>query len=271
VESAKFMNYEVIGCFHCSKVNPYEAARQGSVDTTSVSEANEGFIELLPGKNFEQALDQLEKFSHLWIVFDFHLNKNWKPKVLPPRGSQNKVGVFATRSPHRPNSIGMSAVKLIKVEGLKIFVQNFDLLDQTPILDIKPYLAYADSIPEANQGWIESQSFQIEWGEKAREQIAFLKSHGLSELSGFIQNQLSEDPLNHKKKRVQASPLEPDIYILAYRTWRIAFHVLEQTSIIDEIYSGYSRLELESDVDTYNDKNLHRLFIQNFNRTCLHY
>ena len=107
------------------------------------------------------ALREIEGFSHLWLLFDFSLaHKNeWSPTVRPPRlGGNRRVGVFASRSPFRPNPIGLSCVKLLKVEqterdGAVLLVSGADLLDGTPILDIKPYLPFADCIPEATAGY----------------------------------------------------------------------------------------------------------------------
>lgn len=113
-------------------------------------------IELLPPYDDLNALDGLEGCSHIWVQFVFHANKReeWKPKVKPPRLGGNKtLGVFATRSPVRPSPIGLSVVKFEKIvrrEG-KIFIKisGVDLLDGTPVLDIKPYVPYTDYIPTA--------------------------------------------------------------------------------------------------------------------------
>ncbi len=103
----------------------------------------EGRIELEPGQGFEDALAGLEAWDYAWVLFVFHQNveqgRGWKPKVQPPR-AEAKVGVFATRSPHRPNPIGLSAVKIVGVEGLVVHVRELDLLDGTPVLDLKPYV-----------------------------------------------------------------------------------------------------------------------------------
>lgn len=107
------------------------------------------------------ALREIEGFSHLWLLFDFSLahKTEWSPTVRPPRlGGNRRVGVFASRSPFRPNPIGLSAVKLVRIEqtereGLVLVVSGADLLDGTPILDIKPYLPFADSIPDASAGY----------------------------------------------------------------------------------------------------------------------
>lgn len=108
------------------------------------------------------ALRGLEDFSHLWLIWHFSEVKQegWSPTVRPPRlGGNTRMGVFATRSPYRPNPIGLSAVRIIRVdlhtpEGPVITVAGADLMDGTPIFDIKPYLAYADSHPEAKGGFI---------------------------------------------------------------------------------------------------------------------
>ena len=107
------------------------------------------------------ALRGLEDFSHLWIIWQFSeaVRKEWTPSVRPPRlGGNTRMGVFATRSPFRPNSIGLSCVKLISIEhttdqGTVIHVAGADLMDGTPILDIKPYIPYCDSHPEALGGF----------------------------------------------------------------------------------------------------------------------
>lgn len=112
----------------------------------------------------EISLQGLERFSHVWLLWSFHLNDNnsFKAKVTPPRFEGNKVGVFSTRSPHRPNPIGMSVVELVEVGKDHIWVKGADLVDQTPIIDIKPYLPQYDSIPEAKKGWLELVKDSIE-------------------------------------------------------------------------------------------------------------
>lgn len=102
----------------------------------------------------EKAVQDLSGFDRLWLIFVFHLNDGWKTSVKPPRGGP-KRGVLATRSPHRPNSIGLSAVELVRVEGKTLHLRGVDLLDGTPVLDIKPYVPYADAFPDAKAGWID--------------------------------------------------------------------------------------------------------------------
>ncbi len=124
------------------------------------------------------ALEGLAEYSHVWVVFVFHENQSVregretvKTKVHPPRLEGKSVGVFATRSPHRPNPIGLSLVQIEKIEGRRIFISGLDLIDGTPVLDLKPYLPSVESLPEATEGWsgpLASKSVSIEWSEQAR-------------------------------------------------------------------------------------------------------
>ncbi|MGZ3789574.1 MAG: tRNA (N6-threonylcarbamoyladenosine(37)-N6)-methyltransferase TrmO [Bacteriovorax sp.] len=118
----------------------------------------ESRIELLAPYNRPEALVGLEDFSHLWIIFDFHevQVKADSLSVRPPRlGGNKKLGVFATRSPNRPNRMGLSLVKLVRIEGTSLIIAGGDLLDGTPVFDIKPYLKEVESVPEAKSGWTE--------------------------------------------------------------------------------------------------------------------
>lgn len=117
-------------------------------------------LELLPPYDREAALDGLEGFSHLWLVFAFHATADagWRPTVRPPRlGGNARVGVFASRSTHRPNPIGLSVVELEdygREDGkLVLHIKGADLIEGTPVLDIKPYVPYADSHPDARAGF----------------------------------------------------------------------------------------------------------------------
>lgn len=103
----------------------------------------------------EQSLIGLERFSHVWLISHLHLNTNMKflPKVHPPRLKGRTIGLFASRSPHRPNPLGLSLARLIKVSGDTLHLSGIDLIDGTPILDVKPYIPECDSVPEASAGW----------------------------------------------------------------------------------------------------------------------
>ena len=138
-------------------------------------------IELLPPFAQPDAVSGIEQFSHIWVAFVFHAlgfqregcEREWKPLVRPPRlGGNEKIGVFATRSTHRPNPIGWSAVELLRVEidgGVKLHIRGADLLDGTPVLDIKPYIPYADAIPDARAGYAQlaPQRLSVRWNDEA--------------------------------------------------------------------------------------------------------
>ncbi|MDZ8119192.1 tRNA (N6-threonylcarbamoyladenosine(37)-N6)-methyltransferase TrmO [Pontiella agarivorans] len=113
-------------------------------------------LELLSPFNQPEAFRGLDDFSHLWICFMFHAtaSRDWKPTVRPPRlGGNRRVGVFASRSNFRPNPIGLSVVELLAVNGTVLQLGGGDFLDGTPVLDIKPYIPYSDSLPEARGGF----------------------------------------------------------------------------------------------------------------------
>ncbi len=111
-------------------------------------------IELFPDRIPPIALKDLEGFERIWVIAWLHLNQDWNPTVILPRGPKVRRGTLATRAPHRPNPIGLSAVKLVKIEGLTLYLEGIDLLNQTPVLDIKPYVPYCDAFPEARSGYV---------------------------------------------------------------------------------------------------------------------
>lgn len=180
-------NFEPIGVAHTCFKEKFGIPRQPGLVASA-----RAVIKLRNEASLRGALSGLEGFSHLWLVFVFHENglaagRTWKPSIRPPRlGGARKVGVLASRSPHRPNPIGLSVVRLDKViaaakGGPELHVSGVDLLDGTPILDVKPYLPYADSVPAARAGWADEP---IERVEVAFDQAALsaLRDHGRPEL-----------------------------------------------------------------------------------------
>jgi len=109
----------------------------------------------------EQSLVGLERFSHVWLLSYFHLNTNtrFSAKIHPPRLKGETIGLFASRSPHRPSPIGLSVARLVKVEGHTLHLSGIDLVDGTPILDVKPYVPDSDRVPDASPGWIQDAPF----------------------------------------------------------------------------------------------------------------
>lgn len=253
------ITFNPIGVLKSDQVEPYQASRQPD------GLSHDAVITLNSGQNFEQALTDLSGCSHLWIIYVFHKNENWKPLVQTPR-SNRKIGVFATRAPYRPNPIGMSLVKLEKIEGLNIYIGPNDMLDGTPILDIKPFHPESDVAKDAHIEWLESSvtpKMNITFSPLATEQLEYLENQNsdLEQIKSFLYRQLEYDPTNDKKKRVE---FNQSYWTLAYRTWRIDFIVHDTTVAILGIHSGYTPEDLTSTDDPYCDKDIHRSFLKNF-------
>ncbi len=258
---------EPIGVVHSSRKHRYETSRQGIL-----AGEEQSVIELLPFNNFEQALSHLPGFDRIWVVFQFHLNKNWKPMITPPRHTREKIGVFASRAPYRPNQIGLSCVKLERIDGLNIYISESDILDGSPVIDIKPYLPYSDSFPDAKTGWVKNtidEIYEVLYSEKALSQMEWLNSNYQINLKSFTLLQLEFCPADNSRKRISVN--EPDEiiprYTLSYRTWRIFFDVDESTRevFIREVCSAYSNAEMQNLLnDKYEDKMIHKAFRERF-------
>ncbi|MFO0692397.1 MAG: tRNA (N6-threonylcarbamoyladenosine(37)-N6)-methyltransferase TrmO [Polyangiales bacterium] len=136
--------------------SPY-VERHGTPQQASADERQlEARIELDPKRCPPEAVRDLEGMDYVWVIGLFHLNQGYNALVMPPRGPRVKRSVLSTRSPHRPNPIGLSAVRLVRVEGSTLVVKGIDFLDGTPVLDVKPYVPYADAFPHARAGWIDA-------------------------------------------------------------------------------------------------------------------
>lgn len=211
----------------------YETPHQGVLE-----KEHESVIELVPGSNFEQALRGLTGFSRIWVVYRFHLNDSWKPMVTPPKNNGMKVGVFASRSPHRPNQIGLSCVRMIRTEGLKIYIAESDMLDGTPVLDLKPYLPYSDSFPDASTGWVAGKSshqFKVIFSQQAEADALLIKEETTHDLINYARVQLSTEPGNLRRKRIsRAEGQDGDqmVFTLAYRNRRIIYNIEEEKSLV---------------------------------------
>ncbi|GAC18406.1 tRNA (N6-threonylcarbamoyladenosine(37)-N6)-methyltransferase TrmO [Paraglaciecola arctica] len=167
-----------------------------------LAKSAQGKITFLAEFNDPNYLRGIEQFSHLWLLFHFHqtADKGHSPLVRPPRlGGNQKLGVFATRSTFRPNSIGMSVVEFAAVtfknKQLTLTVKGIDLLDGTPILDIKPYVPYADNIMNASGGMAQHspELMAVTFTEQASEQMQKLQQ-SYPEISNLIEEVLSQDP-----------------------------------------------------------------------------
>ena len=169
----------------------------------------ESYIEMIEPYNDLLAFEGIEEFSHLWLIWQFHENKNqqdspqFRPQVRPPRlGGNKKIGVFATRSMYRPSPMGLSVVQLKDVKkvgkSVRVYVTGSDLLDGTPILDIKPYIQYSDAVVDAQSGYAQEQPIrkQVIWSEQAfSQQQSFIQMKQLKQQTiDELEQVLSLDP-----------------------------------------------------------------------------
>lgn len=200
MSSPNSFTLSTIGIVHSCYKEKFGIPRQPGLVTEATAK-----IELLPPYNRLDVLDGLDGFSHIWIQFIFHacITENWKAKIRPPRlGGKIKMGIFATRATHRPNPIGLSVVKIGRIyqEKQKIFIDlhGADLLDGTPVLDIKPYLPYADSITDAKSGFAptpsQSPKKPVIFSEQAKTQCEQYQSLHKREISTLIEQIVEQDP-----------------------------------------------------------------------------
>lgn len=190
--------FQPIGVIHSCFPEKFGIPRQ-----PGLVKAAHAKLELLPPYDRAEALEGLAAFSHLWLIFVFHasLKEAWKPTVRPPRlGGNKRVGVFASRSMFRPNPIGLSVVELDRIDTAArppcLYLKGVDLLDGTPVLDIKPYLPYVDAIPTARGGYAASSPephLQVSFTAEAETQCAsFAKAY--PHLKSLISQVLALDP-----------------------------------------------------------------------------
>jgi tRNA-Thr(GGU) m(6)t(6)A37 methyltransferase TsaA len=218
--------YNPIGILHTCFTEKFGVPRQSMMVKNAWA-----ILKLNSDPCFFAALGELEKFSHIWVIYDFHLHRagNWRPTIEPPRLNKTKrVGVFATRSPHRPNQIGLSAVKLEKIEwyapgGIELHLSGIDIMDGTPVLDIKPYVPYADAIADASSGWVEGEveKYTVEFSPQSVNDIDSLTGQIHPHLRLLIAQMLELDP----RPTSQRKSLPVDAPEIAER--RFAFRVAE--------------------------------------------
>ena len=259
------MNVELhaIGTVRCNQQWPFDAPRQPGLTE------NRATIEILPA--YTQALAGLQDFSRIWVVFIFHTATE-KLMIRPPRLAEGSVGAFASRSPHRPNRIGLSSVLLKEIKGSSLAVENHDFIDGTPVVDIKPYLSVYDSFDVPTEGWLRNAApeFRVEFSEAATQQLAFLAERKLPGFRGFLEQQLSFLPDDSERKRVQ--PVSETELTISYRTWRARIHLKreERLCTVFDIFSGWTAEELAAGAgDPWNDKDVHREFASEFSPSRL--
>lgn len=218
-------HFKPIGIVHSPYREKFGIPRQpGLVDVTST-------LELLPPYNRPEAVKGLDDFSHIWVSFIFHAveQAKWRPTVRPPRlGGNSRVGVFASRSTHRPNPLGLSVVALEGVEigdhGVCLQLGGADLLDGTPVVDIKPYIPYVDSIPDARAGFAPTAPPHLEvcFGPEAGQACRGLEEH-YPGLEMLIRQVLAQDP----RPAYQAGRDEVREYGVALYDLNVRFRIVQ--------------------------------------------
>lgn len=213
------MEFKTIARIHTGFPEKFGIPRQSGIVETP------GYIVFEPPYNNPDAVRGLEEFSHIWLIWQFSqaVRDDWSPTVRPPRlGGNTRVGVFASRSPFRPNPIGLSLVKLESIEydhslGLVLHVTGADILDGTPIYDIKPYLPYSEAKPDAEGGFahrVMDDSMQVVLTEDADLENA--KEIPEEDLY-TIKKLLAQDP----RPRYQDDPER--VYGMSYGDWEVKF------------------------------------------------
>ena len=184
------------------------------------------------------SLKGLEGFSHAWLLTYLHLNtqKTFRPSVHPPRLGGKAVGVFASRSPHRPSPIGLSLVKIERISGDTIYFSGTDLVDGTPVMDVKPYIPWYDEAKCALGGWAENtpqQSLTVGFAPKALRQIKRFQSAARPDLKIMLEQILRQDPRNPRDR----SQLKRD-KIHELRIWdlNICFLVHGRRAVIESVH-----------------------------------
>jgi tRNA-Thr(GGU) m(6)t(6)A37 methyltransferase TsaA len=234
------LSFEPIGVIRTTMRTKFDSPHQ-----PKNSDEERNVIQLHPGKGYDVALRDLASFDRIWLIWWFHKNSTWRPLVLPPRGDPTRRGVFATRSPHRPNPIGITTVPLLAVEKLNIIIGNTDLVDGTPILDIKPYIPTVDAFPDASMGWIsgveekllQPSPYTVTYSPLASAQIEWLQSNWGIRFIERAHDSLSRDPSIHRTRRIrkwQDSKLQ-----MGCGGWRIIFTVNDLQVLIEQVVPGY--------------------------------
>jgi tRNA-Thr(GGU) m(6)t(6)A37 methyltransferase TsaA len=251
-----------IGTIRTSFASKVEAPRQPAAASDAI-----GVIQLFAGRNLEHAIEDLAGWERIWVIFWFDRNASWRPKVLPPRSHTGRKGVLSTRSPHRPNPLGLSVLRLDRVEGLSLHVRDVDLLDGTPILDIKPYVPYTDAFPQSTSGWLEPadprMDYEVVFAARADEQLAWIEARTDLPLRQRIVNTLKLGPQPHPYRRIKRA--SDGTMQLAVQDWRIAFNAQAHRIEVTGLGSGYRRAQLEYPAgDVYPVIEMHRQFMLRF-------
>ncbi|MFC6634926.1 tRNA (N6-threonylcarbamoyladenosine(37)-N6)-methyltransferase TrmO [Microbulbifer taiwanensis] len=198
-----------------------------------LADASRAAIELLPPLDTPDAVAGLEQNTHIWVIFQFHQAAGqWSAKVRPPRlGGNRKLGVLATRSPFRPNNIGLSVVRLLEVRTspkVELIVGGADLVDGTPVLDIKPYVPYADALPDAHSAFADSapSSVNVSIPDEILNRAAAYRDDWGTDLPRLIEQVLAQDP-----KPAYQQPQPDRIYGMALCGFNLRWRYLSSDAL----------------------------------------
>lgn len=225
------LNLPIIGYMHSPYKEKFGIPRQPNLVQV------ESYIEMAAPYNDLLAFEGIEAFSHLWLLWQFHDNKNqqdsgaFRPQVRPPRlGGNKKIGVFATRSMYRPAPVGLSVVQLKKVEkngkSVRVYVTGSDLLHGTPIVDIKPYIQYSDAIHDAQSAYAQD--------EPARKQVLWLAEAEQQKQALLQQNRITAQFINELEQVLALDPRpayqedEDRVYGMLFAAVNVKFKVFAE-------------------------------------------
>ena len=238
--SSSTLTLHPIGFIRTGKHVKFQALHQ-----PSEQHAERNVLELLPGHNYEQALQDLAGFSRVWLIWWFHRTTTWRTQVFPPRGPEQARGVFATRSPHRPNPLGFTPVQLIAIAGRQLILGECDLVDGTPIFDLKPYVPAYDSFPEAHAGWIDEVDallaapapYTVQLSPLASAQAEWLRTHWQIDFQPRLHALLARDPSPHRTRRIRRR--SPALLEIGCGAWRAFFNLEGFTVTVTALDAGF--------------------------------
>jgi tRNA-Thr(GGU) m(6)t(6)A37 methyltransferase TsaA len=225
--------FKVIGVIHSPCKEKFAVPRQAGLVPELRAQ-----VEIVPEYARAEAFHTLEGFSHIWLLSVFHqaIREQWQPTVRPPRLGGNKgVGVFASRSPFRPNPIGMSLVELTRLERrdgvLFLHIEGCDLVDGTPIIDIKPYLPYADLEANARSGYTSDfsmASLSVKFSDEAQQLCQFYEDKGFDNLMVLVTRLIQQDP-----RPAYVADAAQRHYVFRLYDFDVVFSVNEQGAIVE--------------------------------------
>lgn len=234
------MEINAIGVIESCYLDKFGTPRQPGLVPASFAR-----IKISPEWQPADSLEGLDEFSHIWVLFHFHQNQisHFHAKVHPPRMGGGKIGVFATRSPHRPNPIGLSLVKLEKIEAPYVYVSGIDIVDGTPVLDIKPYLSYVESVAEARSGWVQTKTdhdIAVGFAESSQAKLDKIKAmHPEYNFEELVVSTLKLDPRPTVYKGYESEKNSPYRQVHAVRIIQYDIHFefisKEQIQVLDII------------------------------------